>query len=424
MADVGIILGLRTPFVKSHDAFVEWAPWQLGQMLLAGLRAQIPVDPKLVELGIMGTVISDSHTPNVARESFLGGGWPREIPCHTVSMACISSNLAATALADQIALGRVHLGICGGLDTCSDPPIRLGPKVRKALVRLEKAKTIGAKWRELRKMGAPWLDVPKVAEFSSGKSMGEGAEILGRSVGITREEADQFAARSHRVAVEAQQSGWYDGDILPAFRSKTPSPITKDDGPRADATLEKLATLKPAFDKTFGLSTAGSSSFLTDGASCLLLASETACREHNLTPKAWLRDYLYGAGDPLFEMLSGPSLTVPRLLHKWNLTVSDIAVWEIHEAFGVQVLANLKNIASDTYVQTRLGLPQSPGTIPMDQINTKGGSLSLGHPFGATGTRLIWNAARRLEAEGGRWAVVASCAAGGHGSAILIERNS
>ena len=199
--------------------------------------------------------------------------------------------------------------------------------------------------------------------------------------------------------------------------------MTVDDGPRADATAEKLASLRPAFDREFGVNTAGNSSFLTDGASAVLMMNAARAEELGFEPKAVVKDYLFRAGDPLTEMLSGPALSVPMLLAKHGLNYSDIDVWEIHEAFASQVLANLRLMESDDFHQDRLGIERPKGGIDIEKVNNWGGSLSLGHPFGATGGRLLWTAACRLQESGKRYAVVTGCAAGGNGSAILLENS-
>lgn len=423
---VAIIEGVRTPFVRSHQSFVDLNPCDLGRIALTGLATKSAIDPNLIEYVCLGTVLNDPHTPNVARESVLAADWPVTVPAHTVSMACISANVAATSVQNMIMSGNIDIAVFGGVDTCSDPPIRISRQFRKALVRMEKVKGLSGlakEWPTLKKLkltGA-WLDIPKVAEYSNGKSMGEGCEILARYAQVTREEADEFAMRSHQLAAKAQKDGIFQSDIIPVHIPPHFKAVEKDDGPRGDTTLEKLAKLKPAFDKKLGISTAGTSSFLTDGASAVLLASQKSVKEHKLVPKAWIRDYVFRAGDALNEMLSGPSLTVPVLLARHNLKIEDIDVWEIHEAFAAQVVANLKNMRSDAYAQKFLKMPKAMGEIPLEKINIWGGSLSLGHPFGATGGRLLWTAARRLSEKGGKWAVVASCAAGGHGSAILLE---
>ena len=424
--DPVIVAGIRTPFMRSHKAYVNLSSYDLGRFAISGLMAKTGLDPELPQQVAMGTVIHDPGTSNVARECILSAGLSPQVPAYTVSLACISSNVAATSLADMVRLKRIDIGIFGGTDTCSDPPIRFSPKLRKALVRLGNIKKpwdICKQWPILKKLRfsdmAP--DIPAVAEFSNGKTMGEGAEILAQQAGILREDSDRFAERSHQMAVQAHKDGVFDEDLIPVQAPPLFHAVEKDDGPRADTTFEKLQSLKPAFDKKMGVSTAGSSSFLTDGASAVLIMSRKRASELDYVPKAVVKDYVYSAGDALSEMLSGPALTVPILLERNKLKISDIGVWEIHEAFAAQVLANLKYMTQDSFAKDRLGLSKAPGEVPLEQINIWGGSLSIGHPFGATGGRLIWTAARRLVKEQQHFAVVTGCAAGGHGSAILLE---
>lgn len=420
-----IIDGVRTPFMRSHKAYVNLRACDLGRMALQALMERVAISPSEIDYVCMGTVIHDAHTPNIARESVLAAKFPPKVPAHTVSLACISSNVASTSVADMIRLNRIEIGVAGGVDTCSDPPIRLSPGFRRALVRWQKIKKPMQLLPELRRLknfelSDLALDAPGVTEFSNGKSMGEGCEILNQRVGVTREEADAYAARSHQLAVKAQKEKIFDDHVVPVQIPPKFNSIATDDGPRADSTPERLAKLSPAFDKTFGINTAGNSSFLTDGASAMLITSKKKALEMGYVPKAIIVDHVYAAGDALNEMLSGPSLTIPLLLEKNNLKASDIDVWEIHEAFAAQILANLKLLANENYAKERLGMSHAVGDIPLEKINIWGGSLSLGHPFGATGTRLLTTAAKRLEVQEAKYAVVSGCAAGGHGSAILL----
>ena len=421
-----IVAGVRTPFMRSHKAYVQLSACDLGRLALNGLIERTGLDPQKIEHVTMGTVIHDPSTPNVAREAVLAAGLPSMIPAHTVSLACISANVAATTISEMIGSGRIQIGICGGLDTCSDPPIRLSQKLRKTLVRFEKVRGFTGAMKEIGKirgMGFKDLlpEIPKVVEYSNGKSMGEGAEILAKQVDVRREACDNYAERSHRLAIQAYQEGKYKDDVFTVHPPPQFLPIERDEGPREDTTLERLGKLRPAFDKQFGVCTAGNSSFLTDGASAVLLMNRERAEQEGFEAKAILKDYLYRAGDALQEMLSGPALTIPLLLARNNLSVDDIGVFEIHEAFAAQMVANLYYMASDDFARKRLGLDKAMGPISLEKLNRWGGSLSIGHPFGATGGRLLWTAARRLQEEKQRYAVVSGCAAGGHGSAILLE---
>ena len=418
-----IVSGVRTPFARSYKAYADLQAYELGRLALSGLIAQSGIDSELVEHLVMGCVVHDPVTANVAREAGLSAGLPQTLRAHTVSMACISANMAATSLVDMIRSKQIDVGIFGGTDTCSDPPIRLSRNLRKTLVKLQKVRSPMDLLKHLNvlkklKLGDLRPDVPQVVEFSNGKSMGQGCEILAQRVGVSRADSDAFAARSHRLALEAHEHGFYKDQLVTVFQEKAGvAPMTVDDGPRADATAEKLASLRPAFDREFGVNTAGNSSFLTDGASAVLMMNAARAEELGFEPKAVVKDYLFRAGDPLTEMLSGPALSVPMLLAKHGLNYSDIDVWEIHEAFASQVLANLRLMESDDFHQDRLGIERPKGGIDIEKVNNWGGSLSLGHPFGATGGRLLWTAACRLQS-GKRYAVVTGCAAGGNGSAL------
>ena len=419
-----IIDGARTPFMHSNKAFSEMSAFDLGSFAIQGLLSKTGIDPAGIEHVTMGTVLHEPKTSNIARECVLGSNLPKSVPANTVSLACISSNIAASQMANMITLGQVKMGIVGGVDTCSDPPIRVSQGLRKKLVKMSKTK--GAMKKVTGFLGQMSLsdislDIPKVAEFSNGKSMGQGAEVLAQQAGVSREESDLFAERSHKLAVKAQKEGIFDDYLCPLYCPPSFKPLLKDDGPRGDTTLESLAKLRKAFDKQFGVCTAGNSSFLTDGASSLLMTSMKQAEELKLKPRAVLVDSFYNAGDAFDEMLSGPALTIPYLLQKNNLSVDAIDVWEIHEAFASQVLSNLAYLKSDMFAKERLGLDKAIGEIPLEKINIWGGSLSLGHPFGATGARLLYTAAKRLELSGSKYAVVSGCAAGGHGSAMLLQ---
>jgi acetyl-CoA acyltransferase len=314
----------------------------------------------------------------------------------------------------MIRTGQIKAGIAGGVETFSDPPIRLSRKLRQALNNLSRAKSLRAKIRILSALRPRDLrpDVPSPTEFSTGDTMGQGCERLARRLGISRADADTFALRSHMNAGKAWSEGLYQRDVIPVFVPPTFVNVAKDDGPRPNSTIEQLGKLPGAFDRDFGVNTAANSSFFTDGASALLVTDLDHALAHGLKPLARVLDYVYSGGDPLDDLLTGPAFSIPRILSQNQLGAHEVDVWEIHEAFASQVLANMKFMA-------KLGID-----IPLDRVNTRGGSLSLGHPFGATGGRLLLTACRRLHYEDARYAVVAGCAAGGLGSAILLERMS
>ncbi|MFZ9886490.1 MAG: acetyl-CoA C-acyltransferase [Myxococcota bacterium] len=421
--DAVVVAGVRTPFLRSNGAYRALMSHDLGRYAVAGLVERTGLDPRFVDQVVMGTVVSDPRTSNVAREVALGAGLPSSVPAFTTSLACVSANVAVTTCVESIWSGHLQVAIAGGTESFSDPPIRLSKRLRQALVKLQKAKGPVDYVSVLKGLSPRDLmpDIPTATEFSTGLSMGQSCERMAKTFGVTREESDRFAERSHQLASLAWEEGRLSDEVLKLELPPTFDAIERDDGPRADTTLEGLARLKPAFDREFGILTAGSSSFLTDGASALLLMSRERAAQLDYEPLAVVRDYVYTAADPLDELLLGPALAIPKLLRKVGLRVTDVDVWEIHEAFAAQMVANLKALSDDRFARERLGETSAVGAPPLERVNIWGGSLSLGHPFGATGARLVTTAARRLSLLGGRYAVIAGCAAGGQGAAILRE---
>jgi acetyl-CoA acetyltransferase family protein len=419
-----VIGGTRTPFMRSGGKFFQMMSHELGNYAINGLINKLGIDPTSIEYVCMGTVLSDPNTSNVAREIVLESLLSKSTPAHTVTMACISSNIAATTVANMIELGQISGGIAGGVETFSDLPIRLSKKLRKLLIHTKMAKGLSQtlklwskfKLRDLRP------DIPSPKEFSTGFTMGQAGDQLAAQFGVSRAEADQYALLSHERAGTAWKAGYYDDQVVSVDAPPQFDTVQKDDGPRPDSTPQMVAALKPAFGE-LGINTAANSSFFADGGSAILLGNASFCQKHGLKPLAIIKDFFYAAGDPLHELLLGPALTVPHLLRKNQLQVSDIDVWEIHEAFAGQVLAILRAMHSKTFCKERLGLSNALPQIPLDKVNLWGGSLSLGHPFGATGTRLILTAAQRLVKENGRLAIVTGCAASGLGSALLLQRD-
>ena len=307
----------------------------------------------------------------------------------------------------------------------SDVPIRFSRRFRQRLIGLSKAQkkgTLAAVQHMLKGFSAREFvpETPAIAEFSTGEVMGHSADRLAARFGITRQAQDEFAIRSHRLAAEATQKGLLE-DLIPVSVAPKMETVSIDNGVRGDMTLESVSKLKPAFIKPHGTITAASSSFATDGASAALVASREAAQRLGVKPKSVLRDYIWSAQDPKEELLLGPAYAVARLLHRNKLTLADFDVFEIHEAFAAQVLANLAALDDEEFCR-KAGAPGKIGQIPFDKLNTLGGSLSIGHPFGATGVRLISTASNRLIQENGRLALLASCAAGGLGHAMIIER--
>lgn len=422
--NVVLVDGGRIPFQRSGTGYADQMAYDLGRMAIEGLIGRSPVKASQLDRVIMGTVIQDINTSNVARESALGAGVPDTVPAHTVTMACISSNQAITNAVEMIRSGQAEIILAGGTETMSDIPIRLKKKLRQKLLEARKYKS-PTDWLKFFKGLSPsdfLPEIPSISEFSTGETMGESCDRMAAHFGISREEQDKFALRSHRLAAKATNEGLLDDELLPASVPPDFEPITRDNTFREDTSMEKLEKLSPAFIKPHGTITAGNSSSFTDGASATLIMAEETARDLGLQPKAYLRQYTYVAQDPEDELLLGPAYATPQLLDGMGLSLEDIDVFELHEAFAGQVLTVLKALDSDKFARENLGRDNKVGEIPMDKLNLWGGSLSLGHPFGATGARIVTTAANRLHHEDGTLALVAACAAGGQGHAIILER--
>jgi acetyl-CoA acetyltransferase family protein len=421
---VVFIDGTRTPFLRTNTDYNDLMSYQLGAFAIKGLLDKTGIDPKLVDRVVMGTTISNVKTGNVAREAALGGGITINTPCHTVTQACISANQAITSAFSMMQTGEADVVIAGGTDCVSDAPILFNKPMRKKLMAAQKLKGAGDMIKFV--LGLRPADfkpeAPAIAEYTTGRTMGNDCEILAGKFGITRQEQDAFAVRSHHLAAKAEADGFLAREITPVELSPKFKAIKKDNGIRADSSIEKAAKLPPAFSKPHGTLTAANSSYLTDGATAALLMTEDKAKELGFTPKASIKAFSYSAQDLYEELLLGPAYAISDVLKKTGLTLEDIDVIELHEAFAGQVLANIKALASDDFARTKLGRDKAVGQINMDKVNLWGGSLALGHPFGATGARLLTTTANRLINEGGKYGLLAACAAGAHGHAMIIER--
>ncbi|XP_069678380.1 trifunctional enzyme subunit beta, mitochondrial [Periplaneta americana] len=414
---------VRTPFLVSGTDYSKLIANDLARHALLSLLRKTGVDKEIIDYIIYGTVIQEVRTSNIGREAALSAGFSDKTPAHTVTMACISSNQSITTGIGLIAAGAYEVVVAGGVEFMSDIPIRLSRKLRSILLKSNKAKTIGQKLQLLTTMRPSYLipELPAVAEFSSGETMGHSADRLAASFGISRKEQDEYALRSHTLAQQAYDKG-YLTDIVPMKVPGVTKTIAKDNGVRVSSP-EQLQKLKPAFVKPHGTVTPANSSFLTDGASACLITTEAKAKELGLKPKAYLRDFVYVSQDPKDQLLLGPAYAVPKVLEKSGLQLSDIDVWEVHEAFAGQILSNLKAMDSDFFAQKYMGRSSKVGVPDINKFNTWGGSLSIGHPFAATGVRLTAHAANRLIREDGKFALIAACAAGGQGVGMLVERH-
>ncbi len=419
-----VIDGCRTPFLRSGTQFQNLRSYDLARMAIKGLLHRSGIETGLIDRVIFGTVVQNMSTSNVARDAALAAGIPATTPAWTVTMACVSANQAITSAAELIRNNEADIVIAGGTESLSDIPIRYRKRFRHKLIAAQKYKSMRDYLSFFRGLRLSDLlpEIPEIAEFSTGRTMGEDCDRLAARIGVSREEQDEYAVRSHLNAARAIEQGVLAEETLTARIPPKFHTIDKDNGIRPDSTLEKLSALKPAFVKPHGTLTAGNSSFLTDGAAAVLLMAEETANKLGFTAKAAIRGYAWSAQDPQEELLLGPAYAIPKVLDSTGLKLQDIPVFELHEAFAAQVLANLKCLDSDTFARENLGRKKRVGEIPMDRLNIHGGSLSIGHPFGATGARLLTTTVNRMLRENADLGLTASCAAGAIGNAIVLER--
>jgi len=421
MKKVAIISGSRTPFVKSMTHFQGASNQDLLSTALNDLVSKTRLEGKTLGDVIFGTVMNHPFDWNLSREVVLGSELSAETPGLNIQRACGTGLEAANLIALKIASGQIEAGIAGGSDTNSDIPLIGQRKLTHWLIKLQNAKSIGEKFKMISTFNPKLLkpQLPAVKEPRTGLSMGDHTELMVKDWKISREEQDQIAFDSHQKAAKAYDEGFHDDLVVP-FKK-----ISKDILVRKDTTLEKLSKLKPAFDKsTLGTLTAGNSTPLTDGASVVLLSSEEWARQNELEVMAYFKncevaaiDFIHGGG-----LLMAPTVAVSRLLQRNNLTLQDFDFYEIHEAFAGQVLCTLKAWEDPLYCKNVLGRDEAMGSIDRTKMNVKGGSLAIGHPFAATGGRIVATAAKILKQKGSGRVLISICTAGGMGIAAIIER--
>ncbi|TVQ03105.1 MAG: thiolase family protein [Balneolaceae bacterium] len=414
--------GGRTPFLRSQSDFKHFSAYDLGRMAVSGLINKTKLNGDDVDHVYYGNVIQDINTSNIAREIGLAAGLPDSVPATTLSMACISSNVAVTAAMDSIQSGHKNSAIVGGVEVMSDIPIRFRKKFRQKLLESQKYRKTSDWLRFFKGIHPSDLlpEIPSISEFSTGETMGKSCDKMCGKYGVSREEQDAYAVRSHQLAFKATEGRLIEEEIFPVAVNN--GIINTDNGIREDTTFEKLSSLLPAFIKPHGTVTAGNASFLTDGASAAMVMEKEYAVQKGYKPKAIMRSYSYVAQLPGDELLIGPAFAVPKVLDDMNLGMDDIDVFEFHEAFAGQMVTVLKALADETFAKERLGRNKKVGAVPLEKLNKWGGSLSIGHPFAATGVRLLTTAVNRLIHEDGRYALIAACAAGGQGHAMIIER--
>jgi len=421
---LAIVSGLRTPFAKQASAYRNLSAQDLARLVVRELVLRSEIDPREIDLCVYGQVVPSVSAPNIAREVVLGTGLPKNIEAFSVSRACATSFQALTSSAEAILAGQATAAICGGADSSTDVPITVSRKLAGALVDASKAKTLADKLRIFSKLSPRDLIpvAPAIKEPTTGLSMGESAEKMAREGGISRAAQDAFAHRSHSRASAAWKSGLFADEVMhvvpgPSFDK----PISEDNLVRHDSEIASYEKLKPAFDRKFGTVTAGNSSALTDGASALLVMSESKAKALGYTPLGYLRSWAYAALDPAGWMLMGPSYASPLALDRAGLTLKDIDLVDMHEAFASQILCNVQAFGSRRFAEEKLGRSAAIGEIDDSRFNVHGGSLALGHPFAATGARMVITVLRELKRRGGKFGLATACAAGGLGAALVLE---
>lgn len=422
---VAVIDGVRTPFMKAPSGKAQdLKAYDLARHALNELKHRHQFLPQACEQVTLGSVIQNAATSNIAREAMIGAGFDFATPAYSVTMACISANVAITNTAQAIQSGAVKIAVAGGVESSSDAPVRISHALKKNLMQLQKAKGIKDFWQIFKQFKFKSLapETPAIAEFSTGLTMGQDADQLAAKFGVSRQQQDEFALRSHQLAATAWEQGAFEQEVAAMPIAPKFDLVERDDTFYANSSLEKLSALRPVFAKPYGTVTAGNSSPITDGAAVSLLMDIDEAKSRKLKPQVVIEGFVFSGQNPQGELLLGPAYTIPKLLNEAGLSIDDIDVFEIHEAFAGQVLANLAALKDDDFCQNNLGLGAAVGEIPLDKVNTEGGSLSLGHPFGATGSRLLTMAKRRLLQSKGRYAIVSACAAGGLGSSILLKR--
>ena len=419
---VAIIGGNRIPFARSNTAYSDASNQEMLTAAIDGLATRFGLEGERVDEVVAGAVLKHARDFNLTRESVLGSKLSAETPAVDIQQACATGLQAAIQVANKIALGQIEVGIAGGTDTTSDAPVAISDKLRKKLMKVNAARDTKGRLTALAAIRPTdiGLDIPQNGEPRTGLSMGEHAALTALEWQIGREEQDELAATSHQRLAAAYDAGFLDDQITP-FRG-----LERDSNLRADSSVEKLAKLKPVFGKGEAATmTAANSTPLTDGASAVLLSSEDWASEHGLEPLAFLVDHETAAVDFVHGnegLLMAPAYAVPRMLERNGLGLQDFDLYEIHEAFASQVLATLAAWRDPVFARERLGRDAAVGEVDRAKLNVNGGSLAAGHPFAATGGRIVASLAKALDERGGGRGVISICAAGGQGVVAILEK--
>lgn len=420
---IAVVAGLRTPFAKQATAFHGVPAVDLGKMVVNELMSKHDIDPQIIDQLVFGQVVQMPEAPNIAREIVLGTNMNVHTDAYSVSRACATSFQSTVNITESIMTGMIDVGIAGGADSTSVAPVGVTKNLAKTLLDITKTKTLGQKLSLIRRLGLKDLlpVAPAVAEYSTGLSMGQTAEQMAKTYSISREEQDALAHRSHTLATKSWQEGKLADEVMVAHSEPYKSFIDKDNCIREDSVLESYAKLRPVFDRKYGSVTAATSSPLTDGASAILLMREGRAKELGYKPLGYIKSYGFSAIDVWEDMLMGPSFATPIALARAGMELQDLDLIEMHEAFAAQALANVKMFSSQKFAQQHLARDKAIGNIDMDKFNVMGGSIAYGHPFAATGTRLIVQTLNELNRRGGGTGLTTACAAGGLGVAMIVE---
>jgi acetyl-CoA acyltransferase len=410
---VAVVAGCRTPFCKSGTALKDARAVDLARYVARELLERTNLDGTDVDEVVFGQVVPSALVPNVGREVSLLPQFPKEIPAYSLNRACASAGQAVSNAHDQIALGNANVVIAGGVESLSDIPILASRRFADVLVEASKARSLSGRLRAFSRLRPRDLVPvsPAIAEPSTGETMGQSAEKMAKENHITRAAQDQWALRSHQRAAQGTADGRLTAEIVPWLPARLPEPVvTQDNGIRRDTSIEQMAKLKPVFDRRYGSVTAANSSPLTDGASAVLLMSDAAARALGYAPLAFIRSYAVAAVDPGWQLLQAPIFAVPKALERAGIEWRDLGLVEVHEAFAAQVLSNLQGWAAKGW------------EIDQEIINVMGGSIAIGHPFGATGGRIVTTLANEMARRDVQFGLLSICAQGGMGFAMVLER--
>lgn len=419
---VAILGGSRIPFARSNTAYASVSNQEMLTAAIQGLVDRFELHGERLGEVAAGAVLKHSRDISLTRESVLGTTLSHDTPAYDLQQACGTGLEAAILVANKIALGQIDVAIAGGVDTTSDAPIAINERFRKILMKANRGKTTGQKLAALAAVRPSMLvqpELPRNAEARTGLSMGQHCELMAKRWEIPREAQDELTVASHRNLAAAYDRGQFNDLVVP-FRG-----LTRDNNLRSDISLEKISKLKPVFDRQNGTMTAANSTPLTDGAAVVLLASEEWAAEHNIPVLAYLRTGEAAAVDFVDGdegLLMAPAYAVPRMLRKLDITLQDFDFYEIHEAFAAQVLCTLKAWESQDYARDRLKLNAPPGAIDRSKLNVNGGSLATGHPFAATGGRILASLAKMIDQRGSGRGLISICAAGGQGVVAVVEK--